>query len=137
MKAKIMIVDDEEMLTNILKMSLEVDDRFEVAAVVDPLEAMDVALAFSPDLVVLDIIMPHKDGLSVARDLRAHPELKKIPIIFLSATAVKRESGAWLNTDEGMYKKLDSNILEQSTLVEKPVTTEVLIEEIEAHLGGN
>ncbi len=83
-KKRILIAEDDPaiavMLTRILR------QEYEVVHVVDGPSALARAAAEPrPDLLLLDIMMPGLDGLDVARRVRLHPELKKIPIIFLTA----------------------------------------------------
>ena len=57
-------------------------------------KAMEVARAFKPDAIILDIIMPEMEGSEVARQMKADPELKTIPIGFMTATVMKQQTQA-------------------------------------------
>jgi len=81
-KTNIILAEDESALAMIVKESLETKD-FEVRVCANGDEAMTEFYRQKPDLLVLDIMMPKKDGLSVAKDIRKTD--KKIPIIFLTA----------------------------------------------------
>lgn len=95
MKTKrILIVDDEVALTRLMRMSLERTGKFEVRAENDPAVVIAAALEFRPELIVLDLVMPGQDGGDVAEALRKHPELKEIPIVFLTASVRKSEIDA-------------------------------------------
>ncbi|MFT5122304.1 MAG: CheY-like chemotaxis protein [Kiritimatiellia bacterium] len=136
MPAKILIVDDEESLTKLLKLSVEGEGDFEVRVETDPLLALQAALDFQPDLIVLDITMPRKNGVTLAEDMREEESLKDTPLIFLSASVSNTASGFWLNTDERMYKKLENKVLREAVFLEKPVTTEELVEAIDKLLNA-
>ena len=81
-KTNIILAEDESALAMIIKESLETKD-FEVRICANGKEAMNEFYRKKPDLLVLDIMMPKKDGISVAKDIRKTD--KKIPIIFLTA----------------------------------------------------
>jgi DNA-binding response OmpR family regulator len=81
-KTKILYVEDEPFLGRIVKESLESRD-YEVNMVTDGKEAMDVYRKVTPDICVLDVMLPNKDGYSIAQSVRQlNPS---IPIIFVTA----------------------------------------------------
>ncbi len=81
-KVRILYVEDEPFLGRIVKESLESRD-YEVAMVNDGQEAMNVFKQVSPQICVLDIMLPNKDGYAIAKEIRgADPE---VPIIFVTA----------------------------------------------------
>ena len=131
---KILLVDDEPALSEIIKLSLEKIGGFEVTLITDPLIAVQTAVACQPDIALLDVMMPHKNGMQVARSLRHTPGFEQLPIVFLSASVMKRGDTYWLNTDEGMYKKIDDEFLSSCTLLEKPVMLNQLINALNAAL---
>ncbi|MCW5912214.1 MAG: response regulator transcription factor [Cyclobacteriaceae bacterium] len=81
-KVKILYVEDEPFLGRIVKESLEVRD-FEIRMVADGKLVMPVFEEFKPDICVLDIMLPNKDGYAIARDIRKSNA--GIPIIFVTA----------------------------------------------------
>lgn len=81
-KVKILYVEDEPFLGRIVKESLEVRD-FEVRMVADGKLVLSVFEEFKPDICVLDIMLPNKDGYSIAQDIRKINTT--IPIIFVTA----------------------------------------------------
>ena len=93
-KKRILIVDDEVALTRLMQIALEQGGKYEVRAENDSTEVIAAAIEFKPDIIVLDLIMPDQDGGDVAETLRIHPELKEIPIVFLSASVRKSEIDA-------------------------------------------
>ena len=87
-KAKILIAEDEISLATILKESLETRD-FEVILCPNGEIALSKFNSEQPDLLVLDIMMPKKDGLTVAKEVRSHN--KHIPIIFLTSKSQTKD----------------------------------------------
>jgi diguanylate cyclase len=81
---RILIADDEPDLCELLRINLEALGH-EVSIAVDGTEALALALACRPDLVVLDIMMPGLDGLEVLRSLREQPASADLPVVLLSA----------------------------------------------------
>ena len=90
-KKKILIIDDEEGFLDVIKLSLESTNRYEVHIESNANRALVKALQCQPDLILLDIIMPKKEGPDVACELKCDSALKKIPIIFLTATVTEQE----------------------------------------------
>src|SRR5262245_18657340 len=91
-KARILVVDDEEPLTRILKLHLEHTERYEVRVENHGARALAAAREFRPDLVLLDVLMPDRTGQEIWEELRADPELRDVAVLFLTATV--RESGS-------------------------------------------
>ena len=81
-KIKILYVEDELFLGKIVKESLESRD-FEVKMVTDGHNALPAFRDFNPDICVLDVMLPHKDGFTIGKEIKA--EQPDIPIIFLTA----------------------------------------------------
>jgi len=79
---RILAVDDEPMLTDLLAMALRMEG-WEVRTAASGLEALQVARDFEPDALVLDVMMPDLDGMSVLRRLRESGNL--VPVVFLTA----------------------------------------------------
>lgn len=80
---KILIVDDEELLVKGIRFNLQ-NDGYEVITCTNGLEALQAAKNQSPDLIVLDIMMPEMDGLTACTHIR---EFSNVPIILLTAKA--------------------------------------------------
>jgi DNA-binding response OmpR family regulator len=91
-KLKILVVDDEASIGQILKTGLEMHG-FTVRYEARSTDTIQTCLEFHPDLVLLDVDMPVKDGGVVASELRSHPTLQRIPVIFLTALVSKEETG--------------------------------------------
>jgi putative two-component system response regulator len=82
-ECSILIVDDTEANLDILVEAL--GDSYEVLVATDGATALEVAAESSPDLILLDIMMPGMDGYEVCQRLKADPRLCRIPVIFLTA----------------------------------------------------
>ena len=85
---RILIVDDEPSFVRLIKLVLEGGGRYSVRVENDGTKAVEVAREFQPNLVLLDLVMPKIDGLSVAQALRAEAQFSDLPVLFLSATVV-------------------------------------------------
>jgi two-component system OmpR family response regulator len=120
-KKNILIIDDEEAFTKMLKMTLELNEGYEVCVVNDPRLAVDTAREYSPDIVILDMVMPDMDGGEVHRLFKADSVLKRIPIIFLSAIPPQK--------DDAKHKEF----IGVSYYVVKPVSAMTLMGIIEDH----
>jgi DNA-binding response OmpR family regulator len=121
-KNRILIIDDEAGFTRMVKINLEKTGQFEVLEENRASHALQAAREFKPDLILLDVIMPSMDGGDVFANFRKDRHLKKVPIIFLTATVSQREAGpAGLNSGGSLF-------------LAKPVGTEVLIQRILEHL---
>jgi CheY-like chemotaxis protein len=88
-KPKILLVDDEESFTRITQLTLT---DYEIAIENESSRALERARSFKPDLILLDVMMPKLDGGDVAAQIRNDPELKDVPIVFLTALVTQKES---------------------------------------------
>jgi CheY-like chemotaxis protein len=88
---KICYVEDDEDIQRIVRMSLERIGKMRVEIIGDPTAAIDAILAFQPDLVLLDWMMPVIDGPTLFKQMRQRPELRDLPVVFITAKASQRE----------------------------------------------
>lgn len=84
MSPKVLVVDDAPSNVQILRRMLE-REGYAVVSAGDGAQALDVVRREAPDLVLLDVMMPVKDGYEVCRELKQDPETADLPVIFLSA----------------------------------------------------
>lgn len=118
-ECNVLIVDDESMSRLLLESILS--SIFSCSEEESGKEAIEYCSAHKPDLVLLDMNMPDLDGLDVCRALKANPETKDIPVIFVTATMdVDSENACW---EVGA-----------SDFVMKPVIASTLIHRIKTHL---
>lgn len=94
---KILIIDDEPDVADLVAYHLKAKG-YQVETVTNPNVGVGTARSFSPDLVILDIMMPDLNGIQICRILRADPKLKQIPIIFLTARAEEADRIAGFET---------------------------------------
>ena len=118
-KIKLLLAEDEPALALIIKESLETRN-FEVTHCKNGQEAFDVLTKQTFDILVLDVMMPIKDGISLAKDIRKID--KKIPIIFLTAKSQTSDVIEGFNAGGNDYLK-------------KPFSMEELIVRIQSLLG--
>jgi two-component system, OmpR family, alkaline phosphatase synthesis response regulator PhoP len=83
-KNKVLVVDDEEPILELLQYNLE-KEGYEVKTAANGIKAIEVAKTFQPDLVLLDIMMPVMDGVETCRRIREIPDVKEAFVIFLTA----------------------------------------------------
>ncbi|MBS0000307.1 MAG: response regulator transcription factor [Cyclobacteriaceae bacterium] len=81
---KVLVVDDEEDILELLKYNLK-KEGYDVKTASNGVKAVEIAKSFLPDLVILDIMMPHQDGVETGRQMRQIPELNNTYILFLTA----------------------------------------------------
>ncbi len=83
MKKKILVVDDDEIIHNIVRDLFEYKE-FEVFAAFDAMSGMELSKEKRPDIIILDINMPRVSGCAMSTLLGESPETKDIPILFLT-----------------------------------------------------
>lgn len=81
---KVLVVDDEEPILELLKYNLE-KGGYDVKTAENGMKAVEIAKKFTPDLVLLDIMMPKMDGVETCRQIREIPEMQKSFVVFLTA----------------------------------------------------
>ena len=88
---RVCCVEDDDDIRRIVRLSLERIGRMTVELVADPALAIDSMIAFRPDLVMLDWMMPGMDGPALLRKMREVPETRALPVVFITAKASQRE----------------------------------------------
>jgi len=81
--AKILIIEDDATLQKVLTQYL-IEEKFEVRSALDGEIGVKTAFSEKPDLILLDIILPKKDGYKVMEEIKANEQTKKIPILILT-----------------------------------------------------
>ncbi|WP_100374312.1 response regulator YycF [Bacillus sp. FJAT-45037] len=117
MDKRILVVDDEKPIADILKFNLE-KEGFEVVCAYDGLQAIEEFKKVEPNLILLDIMLPHKDGMEVCREVRKSSD---VPIIMLTAkdSEIDKVLGLELGADD---------------YVTKPFSTRELLARVKANL---
>jgi DNA-binding response OmpR family regulator len=88
---RICYVEDDEDIQRIVRMSLERVGKMTVEVVGDSTKAIEAMIAFRPDLVMLDWMMPVMDGPALFRKMRERDETKGFPVVFITAKAAQRD----------------------------------------------
>ena len=86
MSKKILAVDDERHIVRLVEVNLQ-RAGYTVVTAFDGREALEKVTAETPDLIVLDVMMPYMDGFEVLKNLKANPQTADIPVIMLTAKA--------------------------------------------------
>jgi DNA-binding response OmpR family regulator len=126
MARKILVVDDDPDLVETTSMILKAK-QYDVIAAYGGVEGIEKARAEKPDLIVLDVMMPDKDGYSVCKELKADPALSGIPVLLLTAV-VSHIPTTRYSHQMGMETEADDYI-------DKPVDPPELVKRIEALLS--
>ncbi|HEY3931526.1 MAG TPA: response regulator transcription factor [Verrucomicrobiae bacterium] len=129
MKPKILVVDDEPEAVELVEFNLK-QSGYVVATAADGSEALKKARSQSPDLIVLDVMLPEMDGFEICKSLRLDSTTAKIPIIMLTAKAaeIDRVLGLELGADDYLTKPFSprelllriKKLLSRGTTGEKP-----------------
>jgi two-component system OmpR family response regulator len=88
---KICYVEDDQDIQRIVRLSLEKVGKMTVELVSDPTLAIDAIVAFKPDMVMLDWMMPKMDGPTLFRQMKLRPETSGLPVVFITAKAAQRD----------------------------------------------
>lgn len=128
MKKKVLIIEDEEDFCFFVRENLNNTGEFEVFIATNGAYGIELARSRSPDIILLDLMMPGMSGEQVADELNRIPETSGIPKIFLTALATKDDTGGNVLKKSG-----------ESYFVAKPVRTKELviaIKEVLEETGG-
>jgi len=111
--AKVMIVDDEPILIDVLQILLEDAGYTNLLTLDEPTRALDMLLNRRPDVLLLDLIMPKKSGFELLRDIRNDPMLRYMPVIVLTAASDPdtKLQALELGATEFLSKPVDSSEL--------------------------
>ena len=123
-QAKILLVDDDPDFVEATKAVLE--SKYQVVTAYDGDEGLKKVIEERPDLIILDVMMPVKDGFSVCKELKENPHyhfFSKIPVLMLTVFPGDREKAA-LSVQEGMT-------MEAEDYIQKPVSPEELLRRAE------
>ena len=124
-KPRVLVVDDDIDFVESTKIVLE-SKPYEVIVAYGGAEGLRKAREQNPDLILLDIIMPGKDGFTVAEQLKKDPELSRIPIIVLTSFSAKR--------GETSIPVIRGYELEAEDYIDKPVTPDELLRRVERYI---
>lgn len=121
-KKKILVVDDSRtalfMVTTILR-----KERYELVTASDGEQALEVASAEHPDLILMDVIMPRKTGFEACRELKRREDTKSIPVILVTTR------GEGENVEAGFQSGCND-------YVTKPINAQELLTKVRDHMGA-
>lgn len=103
MNERILLVEDEATVAEVVRRYLE-RDGYTVTHVSDGAEAVPTAKAFAPDLVVLDVMLPHRDGLDILRDLRSGERQPAVIMLTARGEEIDKILGLGLGADDYVVK---------------------------------
>jgi class 3 adenylate cyclase len=118
-KPRILVVDDTP--DNLFLMSALLEDRYDVVTAESGARALEFVRTDTPDLILLDIMMPGMDGYEVIRRLRKNPTMAAIPVIFLTALSSPEEEQHGLDLGAADY-------------ITKPISPPIVLARVHAHL---
>ena len=122
MPKKILIVDDEPNIVLSLEFLMK-RAGFEVQIAGDGEQALELLAAERPDLMILDVMMPRKNGFEVCAEVRADPRLQHLPILMLSAKGREAEMNKGLALGADAY-------------ITKPFSTHELVDQVNCLLDA-
>jgi CheY-like chemotaxis protein len=121
---KILVVDDEIPIVKIIAYTLQ-GAGYDVTSAGDTAEALETVRADSPDLILLDVMMPRLDGFRVLEALKTDPATRQIPVVFLTVkrAAEDRQRALGLGASVSLTKPFSStDLLERTRRVLNPGT---------------
>ncbi|MCP4371576.1 MAG: response regulator [Deltaproteobacteria bacterium] len=125
-KKRILVVDDEPDFCSIIQGQLE-KEGFEVELAYNGVEGLEKIRANPPEAIILDVMMPEKDGYEVCGELKGDKKLADIPVVLLTAVASHVTSTRYSHAD-GMSTEADDYIA-------KPASAEEITQSIKGLLG--
>ena len=126
---KVLVVDDEPDAVEFVTEILTDLEGYSVISAEDGIKGLEKARAEEPDLIILDIQMPKKDGFTVFSDLKRDPATKDIPVIML--TGLTARTGMKFSAED-MGEYMD---VEPETYIDKPIDPGELQQAVEKILG--
>ncbi len=118
---KVLVADDEHNIRHILDFSLHAEG-FDVFSAHSGEEAFNLALKETPDLIILDVMMPGQSGIETCRKLKQDERTAKIPVILLTAKSTRADREAGLAAGASEY-------------ITKPFSPQKVIETVQTILG--
>jgi len=119
--AKILIVEDDESINRLINLALLSEGYYNIQKAFDGVTALGLINNSMPDIILLDIMLPELDGLSLCRKIKADKVLKSIPVIMITAKSL----------EEDVLNGFEAGAVDYIT---KPFSTKILLARIKAHL---
>lgn len=105
---KMLVIEDEKSISSILKDKFELEG-YEVTTAMNGSEGFEEALKTKPDVILLDLVMPQMDGITVLKKIRSYEDTKHIPVIILTNLNPTDEMLTVINTEAPAYYLIKSN----------------------------
>jgi len=118
MPKKVLIVEDDPRNMKLVMMTLK-PHGYELISAVDGEEAVKVALAEKPDLILMDMQLPKMNGMEATRKIRENSDFKEIPIVALTAFAMKGDEDKYIEAGCTAYMSKPINTRELPAVVAK------------------
>ncbi len=125
-KKTILVVDDEPDFVSIVQSNLE-KEGFTVRVAYDGVEGMEKVRQSPPDLIVLDVMMPEKDGYQMCSELKRDEKFRDIPVLMLTAVAD--------HVSSTRYSHYDGMSMEADDYLPKPATAEDITQSVKSLLN--
>ncbi len=122
MSKTILVVDDQPHIVRLIQVNLE-KEGFHVVTAGDGVEGLQRVREVRPDLVILDVIMPRKDGFEVLREIKGDPNLADIPVIMLTVKTHNADIVEGLKEGAELYLPKPFHPKELVSLVKRVVET--------------
>jgi twitching motility two-component system response regulator PilH len=121
-KKKILIIDDSETNNILIRSLFEEKLGYEVVALNSSLKVLEKVKKYMPDIILLDLMMPYKDGFEVLSELKSNAYTKNIPVVIVSAKQEEEDIAKARN-----YGAVD--------YIRKPIGNNSLVEKVEKYLS--
>ena len=119
---RVLVVDDDPVILQLVMLNLELEGH-EVLSAATGAEALEVARAERPEVLVLDVMLPEVDGFEVCRILTEDPETTSIPIVLLSARALQSDVQRGLDAGATEYVTKPFDPLDLVAIIERCAAT--------------
>lgn len=134
-KKKILMIDDEQEIGELVKSILERTGRYEVLLSTRAAEGIQLAKQHKPDLILLDVMMPEMDGTEAARILCEDEQTSAITIVFVTAVAVPMAFLSSLVGNEELTQKAGTT--GGHYFIQKPISPKDLVKRLDEIFGMN
>ncbi len=129
MNKKVLVVDDDQDVRSFAVTVLE-ENEYTPLVAKDGIEGMELIEKKSPDLVILDVLMPRGSGIRMYHKLKTDDRFKKIPVIMFTGISLR----SFLKSQKAL-EKFDGQIPEPDVYLEKPVEPEELASAVRLKIG--
>jgi len=130
-KSRVLVVDDNEINLELLETQLK-PEGYEILKAIDGQQALDVTFKEKPDIILLDVMMPKKNGFEVCQEIKNHEETRMIPIVIITALKGKDEKLKAIEAGADDFINKPFNRLELLARVRSLLRIKVLIDDLDS-----